>query len=97
MNERGCSCRQRPRKKPSGNDPVHVEPINYPAGYDLEQGVSPEKRGKQNAELRSRKPKLVFQQRCRNGEVTAVNVIDEDSNGEQRTNTRQQGRRPLLI
>ena len=62
-----------PRPAPSSRETVH-----QPAGDNLEHRVGPEESGKQNTQLRCGDAQLRFEQRRRDGEVRAVDVIDGD-------------------
>jgi hypothetical protein len=73
----------RPQEKAESQDPVHVEAIHQPAGNGLEHGVGPEESRKQKSELRGGEAKFVFEGRRRDGEIAAVNVVDEHRDPEQ--------------
>jgi hypothetical protein len=62
---------------------LDVEAIANPTAHGEHNGIGPEESGDENAELRIREAELVFEQRCGDSEVSAVDVVDQDGNSEQ--------------
>ena len=71
-----------PEEKASGEDEVDVEAIDQPAGDELEAAVGPEKSGEEHAELDGRDAELVLEHGGGDGEIAAVEVIEEGGEGE---------------
>ena len=67
----------------SGKDPLHVEAIDQPAGWNLHQGVNPEECGQQSAQLKIRDMDFVLDQFGGDRKVAAVDVVDEDGESQQ--------------
>ena len=73
----------RPEEESHRENPVHVKAIHQPAGQDLARGVGPKERGKQYPQLRRRDSQFIFEQRRRNGEIPAIDVVDGDGENQQ--------------
>src|SRR5260370_18936753 len=72
-----------PQENSEREDPVNWKTVDQPAGDDLEDGVGPEEGGEENAELGIGKAELVFDMRSGDGEISAVDVVDEDGEGQE--------------
>src|SRR6266478_4882949 len=81
--EAGSKCGGRPQQNSKREDPVDRETVDQPPGDDLEDGVSPEEGGEEDSELGIGKTELVFDVRSGDGEIPAVDVVDEDGEGEE--------------
>src|ERR1017187_2752997 len=78
MNQPGCCGCEGPHKITCGQQPVDVQPIHQPAIDGLETSVGPKECRQQEAQLRRADAELVLQQGGGDGEIAAVDVIDED-------------------
>src|SRR5258708_11813714 len=87
-NAGGGSCGG-PEQERSGEHPVDVQAVHQPAVEKMQTRVRPEERGKQHAKLRRRNPQLVLQHRRGDGEVAAIDVIDEHGNRKQTDNNQR--------
>jgi len=69
------------REEPREN-PVHVKAIHQPAGEDLARGVG-QKKEDRGFQLRRRDSQFIFEQRRRNREIPAIDVVDGDGENQQ--------------
>ena len=60
VEEAGRQRCERPDKQAESEEPVHIEFVYQPAGYDLEWCVGPKESRQQDAELRRREMKIFF-------------------------------------
>ena len=73
----------RPQKNTKREDPVDRKTVDKPPRDDLEDGVGPEEGGEEDSELRIGKVELVFDVRSSDGEISTVDVVDEDREGQE--------------
>jgi hypothetical protein len=73
----------RPCEESGGEYSVGAEAIDEPADGDLEEDVGPEEGGEENAELRGGEAPFFAEERGGEGEVTSVDVVDEDCDDQQ--------------
>ena len=57
-----------------------------------EEGVGPEESGKEQAQTGGRNAELVLKEGSRNGEITAVDVVDEDGECEKEEGDQERSR-----
>src|SRR6266481_6537099 len=74
---------RRPQKERAREHPVDVQAVHQPPVEKMQTRVRPEERGKQHAKLRRRNSQLVLEHRRGDGEVAAIDVIDEHGNRKQ--------------
>ncbi len=83
-----------PQKNSECEDPVDGKAVNQPAGNDLKDRVGPEERSEEDPEMGIGKAEFVFDMRRRDGEIPAIDVVDENGEGEEQRETRELGRKP---
>ena len=81
-----------PEREAGGEDEVDVEPIDEPAGEKLGAGVGPEEGGEEEAEAGGGEAELVLEKGSRDGEITAVDIVDEDRESEKNEGDEEAGR-----
>src|SRR6266478_2481549 len=81
--EAGSKRGGRPQQNSKREDPVDRETVDQPPGDDLEDRVGPEEGGEEDSELEMGKTELVFDMWSSDGEVTAIDVVDEDGKREE--------------
>ena len=77
MEQSGSGGRGRPHEEADGEYPLHVEAVHQPSGRNLHTAVGPKKCREQRAQLQIRDAEFVFDQVGRDGEIAAVDVVDE--------------------
>ena len=72
-----------PKREASGEDEIDIEAIDQPTGDELGAGVGPKKSGEKEAEASGGKGEFALKQRRGDGEIAAVDVVDEDGEAEE--------------
>jgi hypothetical protein len=80
---------RRPDQQSGTQHPVGSPPVHDPANHELQRGVGVKERRKQNAQLRCGKLQFVFDDRCGDGKISAVHVIDDDREAQQNQQRRE--------
>jgi len=83
MNESREGGGDRPKREAGSEDEVDVETIHQPSGNQLGEAVGPEESGEEEAEARGGEGEFILEKRCGDGEIAAVDVVDEDGNSQE--------------
>ena len=70
-------------RNPNASSEAGAEPVHQPAHRNLQQHVRPEKRREQNAQLRGRHAPFLAQQRSRQRQVAAIDIVDQHCDDQQ--------------
>jgi len=74
---------QRPDKESDDENARRIETVHHPTDDQLHGGVGGKKGGEEDAKLRRRELKFVFEQRRGHRKIAAVDVVNEDADAEQ--------------